>query len=41
MQQRQLALPIEESHRLVPKPAVIVFAAYQLDPEVPEGGVGT
>ena len=33
MEQRQVALAIEESHRLVPKPAVIVFAAFQFDPE--------
>ena len=41
MQQRQVWLATKESHRLVPKPAVIVFAAYQLDPEVPKGRVGT
>ena len=28
-----MALAIEESHRLFPKPAVIVFAAFQFDPE--------
>ena len=33
MEQRQVALAIEESHRLVPKPTVIVFAAFQFDPE--------
>ena len=33
MEQRQVALAIEESHRLVPKPMVIVFAAFQFDPE--------
>ena len=33
MEQRQVALAIEESHRLVPKPTAIVFAAFQFDPE--------
>ena len=33
MEQRQVALAIEESHQLVPKPTVIVFAAFQFDPE--------
>ena len=33
MEQRQVALAIEESYRLVPKPGVIVFAAFQFDPE--------
>ena len=33
LEQRQVALAIEESHRLVPKPTVIVFAAFQFDPE--------
>ena len=33
MEQRQVALAIEESRRLVPRPTVIVFAAFQFDPE--------
>ena len=33
MEQRQVARAIEESHSLVPTPAVIVFAAFQFDPE--------
>lgn len=33
LEQRQVALAIEEAHRLVPKPAMIVFAAFQFDPE--------
>lgn len=33
MDQRQVALAIEEAQRLVPKPKVIVFAAFQFDPE--------
>ena len=33
MEQRQVALAIEEAQTLVPKPRVIVFAAFQFDPE--------
>ena len=33
MEQRQVARAIEEASHLVPKPAVIVFAAFQFDPE--------
>ena len=33
MEQRQVARAIEEASLLVPKPAVIVFAAFQFDPE--------
>ena len=33
MEQRQVALAIEEAQTLVPKPKVIVFAAFQFDPE--------
>ena len=33
MEQRQVALAIEEAQALVPKPKVIVFAAFQFDPE--------
>ena len=33
LEQRQVALAIEEAHKLVPKPGVIVFAAFQFDPE--------
>ncbi len=33
MEQRQVALAIEEAQSLVPKPKVIVFAAFQFDPE--------
>ena len=33
MEQRQVALAIEESFSLVPEPKVIVFAAFQFDPE--------
>ena len=33
MEQRQGALAIEEAQTLVPKPKVIVFAAFQFDPE--------
>lgn len=33
MEQRQVALAIEEAQTLVPKPEVIVFAAFQFDPE--------
>ena len=32
-EQRQVALAIEEAQTLVPKPAIIVFAAFQFDPE--------
>jgi adenine-specific DNA-methyltransferase len=33
LEQRQMALAIEEAQLLVPKPKVIVFAAFQFDPE--------
>ena len=33
MEQRQVALAIEEAQSLVPKPKVIIFAAFQFDPE--------
>ena len=33
MEQRHVALAIEEANSLVPKPKVIVFAAFQFDPE--------
>ena len=33
MEQRQVALAIEEAQSLVPTPAIIVFAAFQFDPE--------
>lgn len=33
LEQRQVALAIEEAQRLVPKPAMIVFVAFQFDPE--------
>ena len=33
MEQRQVALALEESLNLVPKPKIIVFAAFQFDPE--------
>ena len=33
LEQRQVALAIEEAQSLVPKPKVIVFAAFQFDPE--------
>ena len=33
LEQRQVALAIEEAQTLVPRPKVIVFAAFQLDPE--------
>ncbi len=33
MEQRQVDLAIEESQNLVPKPSVILFAAFQFDPE--------
>ena len=33
MEQRQIALAIEEAQTLVPKPGIIVFAAFQFDPE--------
>ena len=33
MEQRQVALAIEEAQTLVPKPKVIVFAAFHFDPE--------
>lgn len=33
MEQRQVALAIEESLKLVPKPKIIIFAAFEFDPE--------
>lgn len=33
IEQRQIALAIEEAHSLVPKPKIILFAAFQFDPE--------
>ncbi len=33
LEQRQVALAIEEAQTLVPKPKMIVFAAFQFDPE--------
>jgi adenine-specific DNA-methyltransferase len=33
LEQKQVALAIEEAQRLVPKPRIIVFAAFQFDPE--------
>ncbi|HEX2987096.1 MAG TPA: hypothetical protein VHS06_02885 [Chloroflexota bacterium] len=33
LEQRQVALALEEARTLVPRPAIIVFAAFQFDPE--------
>jgi adenine-specific DNA-methyltransferase len=33
LEQRQVELAIEEASKLVPKPAMVVFAAFQFDPE--------
>ena len=33
LEQRQVELAIEEAHKLVPRPKIIVFAAFQFDPE--------
>ena len=33
LEQRQVALAIEDGQKLVPKPKIIVFAAFQFDPE--------
>ena len=33
MEQRQVALAVEEAYSLVPKPRIVVFAAFQFDPE--------
>ena len=33
IEQRQVALAIEEAQNLVPKPKIIIFAAFQFDPE--------
>jgi adenine-specific DNA-methyltransferase len=33
LEQRQVALAIEEAQRLVPRPKIVVFAAFQFDPE--------
>jgi adenine-specific DNA-methyltransferase len=33
LEQRQVAMALEEAQRLVPKPKIVVFAAFQFDPE--------
>ena len=33
LEQRQVALAIEDAQKLIPKPTIIVFAAFQFDPE--------
>ena len=33
LEQRQVALAIEEAQKLVPKPKLVIFAAFQFDPE--------
>ncbi|CAJ35106.1 site-specific DNA-methyltransferase [Methanocella arvoryzae] len=33
LEQRQVSLAIEEAQKLVPKPRIVVFAAFQFDPE--------
>ena len=33
LEQRQVALAIEEAQKIVPKPSTIIFAAFQFDPE--------
>ena len=33
LEQRQVALALEEAQRLVPKPKIVLFAAFQFDPE--------
>ena len=33
LEQRQVAIALEEANQLVPKPKIIVFAAFQFDPE--------
>lgn len=33
LEQRQVALAIEEAQKLIPKPKLIIFAAFQFDPE--------
>ncbi len=33
LEQRQVELAIEEAYSLVPKPSIIIFAAFQFDPE--------
>ena len=33
LEQRQVALAIEEAQTLVPKPKIVVFSAFQFDPE--------
>src|SRR5882762_160547 len=33
LEQRQVELAIEEAQKLVPKPKIVVFAAFQFDPE--------
>lgn len=33
LEQRQVALAIEESQKLIPKPKIVIFAAFEFDPE--------
>ena len=33
LEQRQVALALEEAQRLIPKPSLIIFAAFQFDPQ--------
>lgn len=33
LEQRQVALALEEAQKLIPKPALVIFAAFQFDPE--------
>jgi len=33
LEQRQVALAIEEAQKLIPKPKLVVFAAFQFDPK--------
>ena len=41
LEQRQVALAIEEAQSLVPRPKIIVFAAFQFDPEASKDIDGT
>ena len=41
LEQRQVALAIEEAQSLVPKPKMIIFAAFQFDPEAAKDIDGT
>ncbi len=41
LEQRQVELAIEEAQKLVPKPNIIVFAAFQFDPEAAKDIEGT